>query len=96
MLGLLAGMAVAESLDRASIAASIKAIKPQVLKCGEAVKVKGVVKIVVLVNPDGTVAETKVKETPDVQLGACVAAAVRKATFGTSKNGGSFAYPFRF
>jgi len=37
-----------------------------------------------------------VETTPDAALGACVAAAVQKASFAKTQTGGSFSYPFVF
>jgi hypothetical protein len=37
-----------------------------------------------------------VTESPHASLGECVAAAMRSAKFGKTKNGGEFVYPFVF
>lgn len=95
---LLCGTAFAEleALDRAAIAAGMNAVKPEVSKCGDTHKTKGTVKVSVQVNPDGSIGEAKLKESPEPALGACVLSAVRKATFAKSRKGGSFSYPFVF
>ena len=66
------------------------------IQCGEKSSVKGTVKIAVEVSAEGNVTGASVAETPDAALGACVVAAVKKATFPTTQNGGSFRYPFKF
>ena len=49
------------------------------------------------VGGDGrVVGRVRSRRTPDAALGACVAAAVQKASFGKTQNGGSFSYPFVF
>jgi len=48
------------------------------------------------VSGDGRVTGVNVETTPDSALGACVAAAVQKASFSKTQNGGSFSYPFVF
>jgi len=50
----------------------------------------------VQVGGDGRVSNVAVETTPDPALGACVAAAVQKASFAKTQNGGSFSYPFVF
>jgi len=49
-----------------------------------------------LVVDEGHVTNVAVETTPDSALGACVAAAVQKASFSKTQNGGSFSYPFVF
>jgi outer membrane biosynthesis protein TonB len=48
------------------------------------------------VSGGGSVSNVSVETTPDSALGACVAAAVQKASFAKTQNGGSFSYPFVF
>ncbi len=86
-----------EGLDRVAITAGISSVRPKVLACGEkSPDVKGKVKIKVVVAPAGTVSSASIVDTPDDTLGACVAAAVKTAKFGATKNGGTFSYPFVF
>lgn len=87
---------VPESLDRAAISSAVAAIKPNVAVCGDSTNAKGRVKLAVVVNPDGRVLRATVEATPDPKLGDCVAAAMQKATFIKTKNGGTFGYPFVF
>jgi len=96
-LSVLAHADASDNLDRAAISAGIASIKPKVVECGkQASDVKGKVKIKVTVAPAGTVTSATISETPDETLGACVAAAVKTAKFGATKNGGTFSYPFVF
>jgi hypothetical protein len=83
-----------ESLDRAAISSGIAAVKSQVAACGGSSK--GIVKLHVRVAPVGKVTNIDVAATPDGALGACVAAAVQKAVFRATQQGGSFSYPFVF
>lgn len=85
-----------ETLDKAMVRSGIEKMKPVVIKCGEAAGVKGTVKIHVHVTPAGTIDEASVSSSPDAALGACVAAAVKKATFAKSQSGAAFTYPFAF
>lgn len=86
-----------EKIDRAMIVEGVGRMKPAVVRCGEIHgSVKGTVKVVVQVSAGGQVDDISVSSTPDDQLGTCVAAAIKKATFGKTQNGGSFGYPFVF
>jgi TonB family protein len=85
-----------ESLDRASIAAAMKAVKSDVQTCGKANPAKGSVKVTVKVQPSGNIEKAEIKQTPDPALGECVLTAVKKAKFPATKKGGSFSYPFVF
>ena len=72
------------------------AVQPRAAACSGKSSAKGDVKIGVKVGPDGSVKSTTVKAAPDAALGDCVAAAVKKASFPKTQNGGSFTYPQRF
>ena len=85
-----------EKLDKAMVTAGMAKVKPVVIQCGETHGAKGQVKISVTVSPTGAVTDASVAASPDEALGACVASAVRKATFATTETGGSFSYPFVF
>lgn len=87
---------VPEKIDRAMIVEGVGRIKPAVVRCGEVYGGKGTVKLSVQVSAEGKVGDVSVSSTPDEQLGTCVAAAVKKATFAKTQNGGSFGYPFVF
>jgi outer membrane biosynthesis protein TonB len=50
----------------------------------------------VKVGGDGKVSEATAAESPDPALGACVVAAVKRATFPKTQNGGSFYVPYLF
>jgi TonB family protein len=84
------------NLDRAMISKAMSAVKPHVLACGKTETAKGQVKVRVEVAPDGKVKTVEVKAAPSEPLGACVAKAVKAATFDRTANGGSFTYPFVF
>jgi TonB family protein len=71
-------------------------VKARVMACGDKSPAKGQVKVSVKVGPDGHVQNVTVKNTPDPGLGNCVQAAMSKATFAKTANGGSFGYPFVF
>jgi len=85
-----------DALDRAMISDGVNKVKAKVQSCGDKSSAKGQVKVSVKVNPDGSVGSVSVKNTPDASLGNCVAAAMQKARFAKTQNGGSFGYPFMF
>ena len=85
-----------DALDRGMISGGIANVKARVTSCGDKSQAKGKVKVHVKVGGDGRVANVSVESSPDPALGACVAAAVSKANFGKTQNGGSFSYPFVF
>lgn len=85
-----------EQLDRSMVRAGIEKIKPRVIACGERTSVKGTVTLSITVAADGKVREVAVQVTPDVSLGECVAAAIRKAEFVTTAHSTTFTYPFAF
>ncbi|MBA2541977.1 MAG: protein kinase [Deltaproteobacteria bacterium] len=85
-----------ESLDRAMISQAVAGVKSRVTSCGDKSPAKGSVKVSVKVTPDGSVENVTVKTTPDPALGACVAAAVKRARFPRTQSGGTFGYPFVF
>jgi len=87
---------VPEALDRSMISAGVAAIKARATACGDRSAKKGIVKVSVKVNPDGSISSVTVKETPDPALGSCVASAMQKARFAKTQNGGSFGFPFPF
>jgi TonB family protein len=64
--------------------------------CGKQSPAHGDVKLSIKVSPAGAVTGVTVKSSPDPALDACVTAAVRKATFGATQYGGSFANVWRF
>jgi outer membrane biosynthesis protein TonB len=88
--------ATPQGLDRAIISEGVAKIKERVLMCTDKSSAKGVVKVTVRVAPSGDVSNVIVKETPDTALGACVAAAMQRATFRRTEVGGSFSFPFVF
>jgi TonB family protein len=85
-----------EKLDKSMVTQGISKVKPAVIACGEKSGVAGQVRISVTVSPAGAVTDASVAASPDDALGACVASAVRKATFVVTETGGSFTYPFVF
>jgi molybdenum cofactor biosynthesis protein B len=85
-----------ETLDRAMVKSGVEKIKPKVVACGEKSGVKGMVRLAVVVEPDGSVKSVDVSESPDAALGECVAGAMRRAKFGKTINGADFSYPFAF
>ena len=85
-----------QGIDRTIISEGVAKIKERVLMCGDKSGAKGVVKVTVRVAPSGDVSNVTVKETPDTALGACVAAAMQRATFRRTEVGGSFSFPFVF
>ena len=83
-------------LDRSIISSAIGAVKGRAMACGDKSSAKGMVKVHVKVDPSGHISSVSVSQTPDPALGACVAAAVGRASFPKTSNGGSFSYPFPF
>ena len=90
------GAGAAESLDRTMISDGVNKVKARVMACGDKSPAKGQVKVSVKVGASGSVESVTVKTTPDAALGNCVAAAMQKASFARTTNGGSFGYPFVF
>ncbi|MEO8551198.1 MAG: TonB family protein, partial [Kofleriaceae bacterium] len=85
-----------DGLDRSMISTGIGNVKARVSSCGDKSSAKGKVKVHVKVGGDGRVSNVTVESSPDAGLGSCVAAAVQKASFSKTQNGGSFSYPFVF
>ncbi len=85
-----------DALDRSMISSGIANVKARVSACGDKSSAKGKVKVHVKVGGDGRVSSVNVETSPDASLGACVAAAVQKASFAKTQSGGSFSYPFVF
>jgi TonB family protein len=85
-----------QTLEKSQIRAGISGVKAAIVACGEKSSAKGTVTVSVTVSPDGAVTGVSVASSPDGQLGACVAAAVRRASFAKTARGGSFNYPFVF
>jgi TonB family protein len=85
-----------DALDRSMISTGIGNVKARVTSCGDKSPAKGKVKVHVKVDGSGKVSNVTVETSPDAALGACVAAAVQKASFAKTQNGGSFSYPFVF
>jgi TonB family protein len=86
-----------EGLDREIIVTAMDATKPEVATCTDkAPHAEGIVKIHVVVGPDGSVTEVTITKAPDPTLGECVAEIVRQAAFSQTRRGGSFTYPFVF
>ena len=63
--------------------------------CGDKSPAKGKVKVKVQVSGDGRVSNVSVETTPDPALGACVAAAVQKASFAKTQIGRLVQLPVR-
>ncbi|MEO8843998.1 MAG: GYF domain-containing protein [Kofleriaceae bacterium] len=90
------GADLPDGLDRSMISSGIANVKARVSSCGDKSQAKGKVKVHVKVGGDGRVANVTVESAPDASLGACVQAAVSKASFSKTQSGGSFSYPFVF
>ena len=86
------------TLDKVAVRTAVDTMKPVVQTCGERfhAKGRGVVKIRLEVAPDGHVTSSSVEESPDTGLGACVAEALRRVHFPSSRDGASFSYPYTF
>jgi TonB family protein len=85
-----------DALDKSMISNAIAGVKGRVSSCGDKSSAKGVVKVHVKVSGNGGVADVSVSQSPDPALGACVSAAVKRASFPKTQSGGSFSYPFVF
>ena len=84
------------TLDRAMISTTIAAVKPAVTACNASGRAKGIVKVRVLVGPDGAPTTVTVMQGVDPPVDACVAAAIQQARFPPTDQGGAFSYPFVF
>ncbi len=85
-----------EALDRQSISNGIAAVKARAAACADRSPATGQVKVRVHVGANGRVTSVAVEITPDAALGSCVMAAVERAVFPRTQNGGVFSYPFVF
>lgn len=83
-------------LSQAAISKGVAGIKSRIDACAAKSQAQGTVTVAVKVAGSGGVDSVKVKETPDGSLGACVVAAVQKATFARTMKGGTFSHSFRF
>lgn len=85
-----------EKLDKLMVQEGMAGVKPTVIACGERIAAKGTVKVAVKVSGSGKVVSATAIESPDPELGSCVASAVKLAKFPETDEGGSFNYPFAF
>ena len=85
-----------DTLDKAAVKAGIADVKPAVQQCGEDHYHAGEVKITLTVGADGAVTDATVADSPDPELGKCVADVLKRATFAKTQNGAVFTYPFAF
>jgi TonB family protein len=84
------------TLDKQMIVAGVSGVRGAVTACGSETSAKGIVKLTVRVNGDGSVSSVNVTQSPDEALGSCAANAMKKARFARTQNGGTFAFPFSF
>lgn len=85
-----------DALTKSDISEGVGKVRSRVDGCAAKSSAKGTVKVSVKVSGGGTVSSVTVKESPDPGLASCVQAAMQKATFTKTQNGGSFSYPFIF
>jgi molybdenum cofactor biosynthesis protein B len=85
-----------DTLDKNAVKAGIADVKPAVQQCGEEHYHQGTVKITLTVDASGRVTDATVAESPDPELGTCVAGALKRASFAKTQNGAVFTYPFMF
>lgn len=85
-----------QALERWMVKAGVEQVKPRVVACGEKTAAKGTVRVAVKVEPDGSVSEAVIAESPTAELGECVEAALRSGKFTKTTTGGAFRYPFVF
>jgi len=78
------------------ITSTMATVKAKVMSCGDRTPAKGLVKVHLKVNGDGKVSDASVETSPDPALGACVAAAAKRAVFPKTQTGGSFGIPYQF
>ncbi len=84
------------SLTKPAISAGLATVQRTAMACGASSAARGRVLIAFKITGSGAVDRATVKESPDPALGACVAAAVRKAAFARTQTGGAFQFPYRF
>jgi hypothetical protein len=89
-------VAVADTLGRQEISATIRKLLPKIVACKDKSAVGGKVVVRVEVLPDGSVRNVEVTSAHDPAVGACVAHLIGKAKFPPTVKGGSFSYPFMF
>lgn len=78
-------------LDRASVAAGIQRVMPQIAACRAAPQMTERVEVAVSVAADGHVVSAIAGEAGGL-AGACVASALQRATFARTLRGGTFHY----
>ena len=83
-----------EVLTGDQIRLAIGSIEGQMLECGTKLATHGTVKLTVVVQPDGSVSDVTVKETPDAELGKCAANQMRTVEFAKSRSGITVTYSF--
>ncbi|CAN5718381.1 hypothetical protein BH11MYX2_BH11MYX2_29210 [soil metagenome] len=86
-----------ESLDRASIAAAVAAVRPAIIQCRSESSASTPMRVTVRVRvtprgkPDSTMIEGAAQS-----VGRCVVREMNKARFPRTSHGGTFTYPFVF
>lgn len=85
-----------DTLDKTAVKDGIADVKPVVEQCGDRHHAQGEVKITLTVDASGKVTAAAVAQTPDPELGDCVAKALERAMFAKTQNGAVFTYPFMF
>src|ERR1043165_4572252 len=84
------------ALDAWMIGEGMAKVKAAISACGDASKAGGTVKAQVKVGADGRVTSATADGSSDAALNACVANAIKTATFAKTKKGGAFSWPFVF
>jgi TonB family protein len=85
-----------EQLTSSMITTAMNTVKARAMACGDKSSAKGRVTVHLKVGNDGHVSDVKLLASPDDALGACVVAAVNRATFPATQNGRSFSVPYTF
>jgi TonB family protein len=85
-----------EQLTSSMITTAMNGVKARAMACGDKSPAKGRVLVHLKVSNDGHVSDVKVLASPDDALGACVTAAVNRATFPATQSGRSFSVPYTF
>jgi hypothetical protein len=85
-----------QKVSRGDIKSAMSGIRDQTLECHAAHGGVGIVKLRVTVAPNGWATNVDISESPNADLGACIATLVRSAHFGASVDGLTFTYPWVF
>ena len=84
-----------DTLDAKMISTAMEALRTRLAPCGDAYP-RAKIKVIVSVQPNGSVDSVTVKDSPDDWLARCVSQRVKAAKLPGTRKGARFTYPFSF